>query len=69
MCLKLHHLLRWQLFVSFGMTNILAIGAVVIIGTITAKHSGEKVKDKAQQSITTQVIDNLSASSRYNKFS
>ena len=54
---------------SFGMTNILAIGAVVIIGTITAKHSGEKVKDKAQQSITTQVIDNLSASSRYDKFS
>ena len=38
---------------SFGMTNILAIGAVVIIGTITTKHSGEKVKDKAQQSITT----------------
>lgn len=50
---------------SFGTTSILAIGAVMIIATLTAKDSGRKVKNEARQSLSTQVTDNLGASSRY----
>ena len=48
LCLKPTWSLRRQLLTSFGTTSVWAIGAVMIIATVTTHRSGEKVKDEAR---------------------
>jgi len=64
-CLKPRYSLRYQLFVSFGVSSAIAIGVVVLVATLTAKSSGESVKTQARELLRTQVIANTRASSEH----
>jgi hypothetical protein len=65
LCLRPPWSLRRQLLTSFGTTAIIAIGAVMLIASVTTHSSGENVKSEARQSMTNQVTVNLGASTRY----
>ena len=65
MCLRPTWTLRRQLLTSFGLTGVVAIGAVMLIATLTTLTSGDNVKEEARQSLTDQVTANLVASTRY----
>jgi hypothetical protein len=62
-CLKPHYSLRYQLFVSYGITCAIAIGVVMLVATLTAKSTGDCVTNEARDLLGGQVINNTRDSS------
>jgi hypothetical protein len=62
-CLKPHYSLRYQLFISYGITSAIAIGVVMLVATLTAKYTGDCVTNEARDLLEGQVINNTRDSS------
>jgi hypothetical protein len=62
-CLKPHYSLRYQLFMSYGITSAIAIGVVMLVATLTVKSTGDFVISEARDLLKSQVIANTRASS------
>ena len=64
-CLKPTWTLRTQMFCSFGLLSVFAIGSVMIFSISTAASTGKNVKAETGYSLQQQAINTVGSSSRY----
>ena len=64
-CLNPHFSLRMQMFLSFGITALIAISAFVLIGLYTTSNSGESVRAEATAVLEEAIRYSLGRSAQY----
>jgi hypothetical protein len=64
-CLNPSLSLRTQMFLSFGITAMIAISAFVVIGLYTTRNSGESVESEAKAVLEEAIRYSLGRSANY----